>query len=251
MLPAIRKIRNWPSFMYHYALGLNPRRAYRFRNGAQLLIGRGIDHVPIIEIFLRKDYGVVPDGAVVLDLGANIGAFTIYATATARGVRVYAYEPLPGFCKMLQENVRLNGQNESVHIFNCAVAAAEGERELGWGGDAFFFPTLLPSASGENRENILVRTTTLAQILESNHLVRVDFLKMDCEGAEYEILYGTPSSILRRISQIRMEYHNLDTGERNAHRLEQFLARNGYAVTRIRSTSESNGTLWAQREEAT
>ena len=32
---------------------------------------------------------------------------------------------------------------------------------------------------------------------------------MDCEGAEYEILYGTPSPLLRRISQIRMEYHNL------------------------------------------
>ena len=114
---AIQKIRNWPSFMYHYALGLTPSAAYRFRNGARLIIGRGIDHVPIIEIFLEEEYGSVPHGAVVIDLGANIGVFTIYAATTAREVRVYAYEPMPEFFAVLNENIRLNRNSESVQAF--------------------------------------------------------------------------------------------------------------------------------------
>jgi FkbM family methyltransferase len=247
---AIRKIRNWPVFMYHYALGLKPKGAYLFRNGAQLIISRGVDHVPIIEIFLNEDYGAISDDAVVIDLGANIGVFTIYATTTARSVRVYAYEPLPDFCAVLKENVRLNQRSESVHCFNCAVAAEVGARYLDVRGGEFFFPTLISTTNNESQESVVVHCTTLAQIMESNHLEHVDLLKMDCEGAEYEILYPTPSSHLERISEIRMEYHNLDSGDRHVDSLKRFFTKNGFAVTHLHPTSETNGTLWAEREGA-
>src|SRR5262245_12868978 len=92
-----RSLENWPTFMWHYALGLVPTSPYRFRNGARLRIGRGVDHVPILEIFVREEYGGIADGSVVLDLGANLGAFAVYAATTARGIRVYAYEPSPDF----------------------------------------------------------------------------------------------------------------------------------------------------------
>src|SRR4051812_35733631 len=122
-LPLAReKIRNWPSFMFHYALGLKPRHGYLFRNGARLILSRPLDHAAIIEIFLKEDYGVVPDGAVVIDIGANIGIFTIYATTTAKGVRVFAYEPFLEFCEVLEENLHLNRRIDSVRWFNCAVA---------------------------------------------------------------------------------------------------------------------------------
>ena len=83
---ALKHVRNWAAFVFHYALGLIPRRPYRFRNGASVRIERALDHVPLIEIFLRQDYGRVTDGGVILDLGANIGAFSIYA-ATHRARR--------------------------------------------------------------------------------------------------------------------------------------------------------------------
>jgi FkbM family methyltransferase len=245
---AIRKIRNWPAFMYHYALGLKPKGAYLFRNGAQLIISRGVDHVPIIEIFLNEDYGAIPDDAVVIDLGANIGVFTIYATTTARSVRVYAYEPSPDFCAVLKENVHLNQRNESVRCFNHAVASEVGDRYLDVRGGKFFFPTLISTTNNERQEHVLVRCTTLAQIMESNHLEHVDLLKMDCEGAEYEILYPTPLSCLKRISKIRMEYHNLDSGEHHVGGLKRFFAQNGFAVTHQHSTSKTNGTLWVERK---
>jgi FkbM family methyltransferase len=245
---AMKKIRNWPTFMYHYALGLRPRDAYLFRNGAQLIISRGVDHVPIIEIFLNEDYGTIPDNSVVIDLGANIGVFTIYATTTAPSVRVYAYEPCPDFCAVLKENVRLNRRDETVHCFNLAVASEVGRRDLYMSSGAFFFPTLIGATNHGNQERVEVRCTTLAQIMESNHLEHVDLLKIDCEGAEYEILYPTPRSRLQRISEIRMEYHNLDSNERHVDGLQRFFTKNGFTVTRFQPTSETNGTLWVERE---
>jgi FkbM family methyltransferase len=245
---AIRKIRNWPVFIFCYALGLRPKRAYLFRNGAQLMITRGVDHVPILEIFLNEDYGVIPDDSIVLDVGAHIGVFTIYATTTARNVVVYAYEPHPEFCTVIKENIRLNRQDETVHCFNAAVASETGTRDLYLGGGQFFFPTLVGATQGDNVEQMVVPCTTLREIMEVNHLEHIDLLKMDCEGAEYEILYSTPPSHLERIAEIRMEYHNLDSHERHVEGLKRFFTRSGFTVTHLKPISETNGTLWAKRD---
>src|SRR5262245_53140792 len=248
---AARKIRNWPSFIYHYALGLTPTKPYRFRNGAQLRIGRAIDHVPIIEIFLNQEYGLVPDNAVVLDLGANIGVFSIYATMTARNVQVYAYEPFHVFASLLRENVRLNSQSNAIRCFDAAVGAQSGNRSLSLGRSGFHFPTLLPRTSGElDEETITAQCTTLAQIIDDNQLAQVDLLKIDCEGAEFEILYATPASHLKKIRELRMEYHNMNGTADQLEKLEHFLADHGFFVTHRRAASAINGTLWMKRENA-
>lgn len=237
--------------MFHYTLGLKPRKPYRFRNGAQLMIGRALDHVPIIEIFLNEEYGAIPDDAIVLDLGANIGVFSIYATTTARNVRVYAYEPFAPFGALLRENVRLNQQTSAIRCFDCAVAAGSGSRSLHLAEEGFFFPTLVHSTTSDSGQNkTTAECTTLAQIIDAHQLPRIDLLKMDCEGAEYEILYSTPASHLQRIRELRMEYHNLDSLEHHIESLEQFLIGHGFAVTQRQASSASNGTLWVRREDA-
>ncbi len=245
---AIKRIRNWPAFIFCYALGLKPRRPYLFRNGAQVMITRGVDHVPILEIFLNEDYGVIPDNSIVLDLGAHIGVFTIYATATARNVVVYAYEPYPDSCAALKRNVRLNQREETVHCFAAAVASETGTRSLYLGGGQFFFPSVVGTNKGEEVEQVAVPCTTLMEIMESNHLEHVDLLKMDCEGGEYEILYSTPPSHLEKIAAIRMEYHDLDGHKRNVEGLKRFFTGSGFTVTHVKPISGTNGTLWAERE---
>jgi FkbM family methyltransferase len=245
---AAGKIKNWPSFMFHYALGLKPRSPYVFRNGARIQIGRAIDHVPIIEIFLKEDYGRMPDDAVMIDLGANIGVFSVYAATTARNATVYAYEPLYEYFKLAEANARLNGQGTAVTCFNCAVAGRVESRTLYVRGTDFFFPTLMGQGSQESAEKVQVACTTLAEIVESNKLERVDMLKMDCEGAEYEILYPTPATYLEKVKQIRMEYHNLDDQQRNVGHLERFLTDAGFTITRNQANSDTNGNLWAARQ---
>jgi len=249
LLPlVVRQVKNWPAFMYHYALGFVPARVYRFRNGAALKIGRGVDHVPIIEVFLRRHYGTPPDDAVIVDLGASIGVFSIFAVATTRNARVYAYEPMPDFYRLMQENIQLNGQAEAIKCFNYAVAHEATDRELFIGGTNFCFPTLIaPEGAHSAARTQRVHCTTLAAILDANQLAQVDLLKMDIEGAEYEILYHTPSAYFARIKEIRMEYHNLDSDQQNVESLKRFLAAQGYRVTYEEANTPTNGNLWARR----
>jgi FkbM family methyltransferase len=242
-----RKLASWPRFMYNYALGFVPNAPYSFRNHAQLKVGRGVDHVPIIEIFLREDYGVVADGAVVLDLGANIGVFSVYAATTARGVRIYAYEPMADFYQLLQENIRLNQLGGVVKCFNCAVGSDTGARELFVDGTNFFFPTLVAPNGGGATHKVHVPCTTLAEILDANRLQRVDLVKMDCEGAEYEILYSTPARYFDQIEEIRLEYHNLDSDQRNVGAMAEFLRSRNYEITLTKAMTQTNGNLWARK----
>jgi FkbM family methyltransferase len=235
--------------MFNYSLGLVPDVPYAFRSGGRVRIGRGVDHVPLIEIFLREEYGRLPDGATVLDLGANIGAFSVYAATTARDLRILAYEPMPEFFQLLQENVRLNDVARQVTCFNLAVAGRPGPRTFVVEGAGVLFPTLvLPPGPGVER-TATVACTTLAEICDANGLRRVDVLKMDCEGAEYEILYETPASCFERLKEIRMEYHDAGAPPRDLGSLTAFLRGRGYEVVLSRATGPANGTLWVRRRD--
>lgn len=238
---ARRELCSWPRFMTAYALGLVPRRPYEFRSGARLKVGRGVDHVPIVEVFLRRDYGDVSPGATVLDLGASTGVFAVFAAASAPGARIIAYEPMRGAFELLVENVRRNDADVVCH--NAAVTATGAEAALYIDGEGLFFPSLVPPAS--RARSVSVPSVTLEQVLERDRLSTVDLLKLDIEGAEYEVLYNTPRDCLDRIAEIRMEAHDLDTEDRNARALERFLAASGFRITRAQREPTGVVLLWA------
>jgi FkbM family methyltransferase len=235
--------------MYHYTLGLTPRAPYRFRHGERLHIGRGVDHVPIIEIFLRNEYGDIDPGSIVVDLGANIGTFAIYAAMNAPNVQVLAYEPMPEFFQLLQRNVSLNGLDGSIQCINSAVAADGADRELIVAASGLYFPTLVPRESATAIQSVRVPCTDLVSILDSHHLPRIDLLKMDVEGAEYDILYGLSPDAFQRIRALRMEYHNLPGDRQNVADLKRFLGRHRYTITHEQIATPTHGTLWAEQHD--
>jgi FkbM family methyltransferase len=246
---AARKLASWPRFMFNYSLGLVPRDPYTFRNGARLMIGRGVDHVPVIEIFLREEYGRVADGATILDIGANIGTFSVYAGIGARAVRIFSYEPMPDYFSLMEQNVRRNRLDDRVKCFNCAVAGNAGTRQLTIDSATFMFPTLTSALGDGSGRQIDIPCTTLSDIIEANSINRVDLLKMDCEGSEYEILYGAPKRCFEQIREIRMEYHNMAGDRHNGTALADFLSEHGYEIVTISSasTAQASGNLWARK----
>ena len=250
VLPAARReLRNWPRFVAGYALGIVPRTPYEFRNGARMRIGRGVDHVPIIEVVLRRDYGTVPDGAVILDVGASTGVFSLYAAASAPRSRLIALEPMPSAYALLRDNVRLNGFEGRVEVHHAAVAAETGEIELFIEADGLFFPSVLaPGAT--NAKSVRVPSVTLAEALERHAPDGVDLLKLDIEGAEYDVLYGASPETLSRIGEIRMEAHDLDDGERSVAALRRFLAQVGFTLVHDRQDPGGVATLWATRSHS-
>lgn len=183
---------------------------------------------------------------VVIDVGANIGLFTLFASKHAS--RVYSFEPCPEYFRFLQENIT-NNQIENVHCYNEALAGRSGNRNLfrlpgSKTGDSLFASTA-PTSTNPLR----VRCSTLAEVIERNGISRVDFLKLDCEGSEYEILFGTRPEYLSRIEALAMEFHDHLT-EYTHRDIVRYLKANGFSVE-ITRVAGCFGILRARRETST
>lgn len=188
------------------------------------------------QVWERGDYDddslPIHPADIVVDIGAHIGAFSVWAAKRAPQGRVYAFEPNRENYDLLVENVRLNGLT-NVETFHAAVSDREGE--------AVLFHSKYSSVSHSffesgDRDCATVRSISLAGIMESNRLDRVDYLKVDAEGAEYLILLNAPPETLKKVNRIFIEFHDsLDHGY-NCRELQKHLADNGFdAAVDVRS----------------
>jgi FkbM family methyltransferase len=177
------------------------------------------------DIWEHKSYtskiGISKD-SIVIDIGANIGLFSLLAAKNA--ARVYSFEPMSENFFYLQRNVAAN-RLSNVSYFNYAVAAHSGQIKIAK-NDALTACSIY-SELADSYEN--VNCTTLVEIFNQNGLEKCDFLKIDCEGSEFEILFSTPTNILSKIGTISMEFHDHLT-EYTHKDLIPYLVENGYSV---------------------
>lgn len=173
-------------------------------------------------------------GDTVLDIGANVGLFSIWVALNVPSAKVFAFEAASDNFSALAENVRAN-RLKGISAYHYAVSDGSSDRVTLYrgfhGGIHSIRPEYRnwPSSAGGARQTEKVRTITLARILRRFKIQSVDFLKLDCEGAEYEILFSAPRPTLSRIRKIVGEYHDLST-ERHGDALKEFLIRNGFQV---------------------
>jgi FkbM family methyltransferase len=138
-------------------------------------------------------------GDVVVDIGANVGAFAIAVAKRHPGVHVHAFEPLPDTFAQLQRNIAANGVS-NVTAWNLAVT--------GDGREVVLFNDAANSGGSTMHgggEPIRCPSTTLAAIFRDHVPGRCALLKVDCEGAEYEMLADAPE--LARVDHLRGEFH--------------------------------------------
>lgn len=88
---------------------------------------------------------------------------------------------------------------------------------------------------------------TLEDVISENHIEQIDFLKIDAEGAEYEILYGCDDRIFARIARIALEFHHIDDDRSNGRELKSFLEGKGFVVTSRQFPCSVIGFLYAKR----
>ncbi|HVP24222.1 MAG TPA: FkbM family methyltransferase [Conexivisphaerales archaeon] len=204
--------RNWSVALSDY-LGRTKSQTIELvtRSGIPCLMRAKTTDLSIyLEVFVKKVYNPrgfeIHAGDVVVDVGAHIGVFTVFAASLAKSGRVYAFEPDNRNFEMLLTNVELNHLTNVVPS-KVALAGSTGRRALYLaedGGWSSFFK--LEHLNGETETEAL----SLRDALALNKIERVDFLKMDCEGAEYEILFGCPDDTLSAVSRISMECHDMD-----------------------------------------
>jgi len=236
-LGIIRTIKNWPSVLFEDRLSSKSLSLYRLRNGVKYQVRpKTADRDIVLEVWRRRCY--TPEGFeikpedTVVDIGAHIGVFAVFAAHHAKNGRVVAVEPFEENFQMLRRNIELNSATNTVAL-NKAVSDRRGKKDLflsnaNTGGHSFIRD--FGRSSGEDCRSCAVETLPLADLLKEHGIKRVDFLKVDCEGAEYEILYSCSKETLASVSKISMEYHDLDGEKRNVGAMKSFLESNGFSV---------------------
>jgi len=197
------------------------------------------------EIWYHDSYRLrshpLPAGATVIDIGANIGMFSVYAAVVGKAARVFCYEPFPDSFALLRRNVERN-RLQAVRSFQLAIAGTRERRTMQvgpcYGWNTLFGPAELSS--------IAVDCLTLADVFERQAIERCDFLKLDCEGSEYESLLHAPAAVLARVDRVALEYHDHLTPHRHDELIGLFEAA-GLTVEHVPSRRSPIGYLFAAR----
>jgi FkbM family methyltransferase len=216
---------------------------YMLRDGHRLSDGTGTLAGTIAAVFIRREYGLVHSFRTIIDIGANMGCFAVYAALQSPEARIYCYEPEQRNFGFLMRNIEINALAPRVSARQCAVASSAGPRQLVLGESPTNSLVHVDKSVGQQ----LVSCTTLKDIIADNRLDNVGLLKVNCEGAEYEILESFPAAEFSRISNIRLEYHNLPAPGKNGKSLARFLEARDYRIQHYTWYPDGSGFIWATR----
>jgi FkbM family methyltransferase len=257
---------NWPELLLHRAFSRDPFLLYRWQKRWSILCDtRRDDHQNVKEILAQCAYEPFFDRLErelrrpvdsYVNVGANIGVFDIYTASRSLApseLRGIAIELHPHTAIRLAFNLLAN---DLAHVHPIAGAITD------YCGTARFTP------SGNSRVEHLssskskalsppadraveIPALTIAALLESHRdriPSQIDLLKLDCEGAEFEIVPSLPRTVIARFRSILMETHS--TQKAHTDPLEQCLL--GHRFNKVLSIPSSDSTsldLWLHQPE--
>lgn len=203
--------------------------------GASFLVRSKMDIWSIKETVLDRCYEFygypIETEWTIVDIGAAIGDFSVLAGLDESN-QVFAFEPFPESFELLKRNIALN-ELENVQAIPKAVSGSAGWLSLDVGGGE-------PLTMGTRASTVLangsieVEAISLAGVLERVGGGPIDLLKLDCEGAEYDILLNASAATLSQVHRIVMEYHQF-TGPSRLPEMVGFLESSGYRVNHVPS----------------
>jgi FkbM family methyltransferase len=175
----------------------------------------------VINILLDDEYGlrnIRPPVSTVVDIGANIGLFSLWARHHFPTATIHAYEPNDAIWDFTVRNLR----KAKVVLFNEGVGSEESAGTL-----ILEHSSRLVATKKDSRGSVkLTGIDTVIERLEGKHL---DLLKIDCEGAEWDIFLRKDA--FRTVRHVRMEYH-LDQ-RHNMVSFEAVTSKLGFKITRL------------------
>lgn len=176
----------------------------------------------------------------VIDIGAHIGVFTVYAAKQAK--KVFSYEPSPETFTLLKRNIEINNI-KNASIYNYAVLDKKGKTKLFFGNTS-----MEDSLYKETNESTIVKKFSLKDIFDENKINFCHLLKIDAEGSEYEILRNTPDGYLKKINRIILEYHDF-IFRNDSLNLTKFLIKKHFKIQKIHPLSNKHGLIFVKQSK--
>ena len=161
-------------------------------------------------VFVKKEYGTDYSNCVVVDVGAHRGIFAAYALLEDC-FAVLAYEPGPDNISFLKKNTAsLKSERQQVRVYQQTVGAEAGTKTLfsydqSWSHSLMERPDMTPISKTEIGQADF--RSVLEQAVELAGDDRRIVVKIDAEGAEYDILENTPLDALAAIDELFVEVH--------------------------------------------
>jgi FkbM family methyltransferase len=150
------------------------------------------------------------EGDVVLDIGAHIGGVSVLLAKMHPYITVYAYEPAQRNYDLLVQNLEANDVANVIPV-NKAVSGINGFIEMMWSPrDTSSSGSCLTDETKDNLENAgwvreTVECVTLESVFAAHGIERCSWLKLDCEGSEYDIIRNPAT--LDRADRVSLELH--------------------------------------------
>jgi len=242
-----KTFKNWRLYLaYKFGLIKVKTLIFETRNGIIVEVPIRLLHT-FKEIFMDECYlaglerNIAP-GANIIDIGANAGYFTLFSASAFPQAKLFSFEPVPVNYAQLKRHRDLNDTCK-ISCFPLAVAGHSGKINLTFDpSDSFTTSATMFTSDKAAEKPLAVPCVTLQELMDENGIGKCALLKMDCEGAEYEILYNCPPDYLRRIDQIAMEVHCGEKENQTIKALEIFFRQQGFSTRR-----RPVGMLWAWR----
>lgn len=158
------------------------------------------DEIVVREIWQENVYEVRGEhikGNTIIDIGANIGAFSIYAAS--HNSKVYAIEPEPNNLKALKRNIELNNMSNKIIVCPYGISNFKGTAIINDAGGGSTIKDSHPTG-------IEVEIMSLDNFFALHQIKNVDIMKIDVEGAEPEIILGASRETLQECKYITMEF---------------------------------------------
>jgi FkbM family methyltransferase len=148
--------------------------------------------------------GVNVKNRLVVDVGAYLGETAVYYALVGGARHVYAFEPFPYLCEKAEENVEMNGLRGKVTMLNAAIAGKKGFMMMSAGESSFkSVGTSFGVKSGGTRRIAVMSLDDVVRKFKINDGI----IKIDVEGAEYDMILKATRNALRAFRVIHIEYH--------------------------------------------
>jgi len=139
----------------------------------------------------------------VVDIGANIGRYTLHSSKlVGKKGKVIAIEPFKQTYDLLRKNIKENSTDNNILTFCIGLSNHEGREKLYLDEKLWGRNTINPIPGGDY---VQIEMLTLDSLVENLQIDKIDWIKIDVEGHEYEVLEGGKNTLLKNSSRVMIE----------------------------------------------